>query len=326
VQVTWTRFVDPTENAFAVDVPQGWTVRGGVKRLSTIAAPIWVTAMSPDGHVQVFLGDPALPPFNLPKPNQAEGSPVQSTLAQIPPGVALGYRPGAEFAKYYGPNSLATASCAGATLTGTEPMPDLARQQHDRAVEITRGLSLPGMTYTPPQHDAGIAMFSCQIGGAAMAAGVIADTAQPIPAGFWNATVSGYLATPEQAPWARAIANHIIFSVQFNPQWDQGMRDATQGLINHMNQEAAQVSALMQQQARQFSEMMAAKSQADMARMTANHNAFMDQMNEQGARRNAQFAADMARKDLNTWRFTAHIRNGELYRDPTTGRIFEVDP
>jgi hypothetical protein len=48
-------------------------------------------------------------------------------------------------------------------------------------------------------------------------------------------------------------------------------------------------------------------------------------MNQQSAQRNADFKAYEAQKDLNSWNFTAHIRNGELYRDTNTGTIFEVD-
>ena len=31
--VTWTSFQDPTEQAFTVEVPKGWTIKGGLFRV-----------------------------------------------------------------------------------------------------------------------------------------------------------------------------------------------------------------------------------------------------------------------------------------------------
>ena len=80
---TWVQFADPTENAFALEVPQGWTVKGGVKRFSSVVATLWVTAASPDGATQVFIGDPAITPFMIPKNGQAEGTALPSFNAAV---------------------------------------------------------------------------------------------------------------------------------------------------------------------------------------------------------------------------------------------------
>jgi hypothetical protein len=74
--VAWTRFADPTESAFMLDVPQGWQVAGGVKRFAPSEARGWVTAVSPDGLTELFLGDPSLPIFTMPNPARGlqEGS------------------------------------------------------------------------------------------------------------------------------------------------------------------------------------------------------------------------------------------------------------
>jgi len=320
----WTRFVDPTENAFAFDVPQGWTATGGVHRVSPLIAEISVAAISPDGMTQLFIGDPSVPGFVVPKPNQAEGTTVQSMSAQLPPGVALNYRPAAEFAKYYGPKSLAAAGCLGAVLTGTQAMPDVARAQYARSMEMMRGISVPG--FTPPPHEAGLATFTCQNRGRPLTAGVLADTTQPISIGTWSAPViAGYLTVPGQEGWALASLNHMLASRQFNPQWDEAMRQQLQNALAQQKQQGEQVMAMMQQQSQQFSAMMLANGEAQQAARTASHNAFMDHMNQQSAQRNADFKAYQAQRSLNSWNFDAHIRNGNLYRDTDTGNIFEVD-
>lgn len=321
----WVQFADPTENAFALEVPQGWTVKGGVKRFSSVVATLWVTAASPDGATQVFIGDPAITPFMIPKNGQAEGTALPSFNAAVPPPVALSYRAGAEFAKFYGPKSLAVSGCTDAVPTGTQPMADLARFQYERAQSQARRLNVRG-GFTPPPHDAGLINFTCQIGGRFYAAGMVADTAQPLQMGYWTVAVAaGYLAPKGQEAAAFAVLNHMLGTRQPNPQWDEAMRQATQDVLNHMAQQADRDMALLQRNADQFSAMLKAQGDANMARLTASHNAYMAEQNRESAQRNASFKDYQAARSLNSWNFTAHIRNGELYHNVNTGEIFEVD-
>jgi hypothetical protein len=318
----WVQFVDPTEKAFALEVPQGWSVKGGTKRFSTVIAKLWVTAASPDGAIQVFVGDPAITPFMVPKNGQAEGTALPPSSAVVPPAVTLSYRAGAEFAKFYGPKSLAGIGCTGAVPVGTQPMPDLARFQYERAQLQARGLNVRG-GFTPPQHDAGLITFTCQISGRTYAAGVVADTAQPLQMGYWSVAVAaGYLAPQGQDAAAFAVLNHMLGTRRSNPQWDEAMRLAAQDVLNHM---AHRDMALLQRNADQFSAMLKDQGDANMARLTANHNAYMAEQNRESAQRNAAFNDYEAARSLNSWNFDAHIRNGELYRNPNTGGIFEVD-
>ena len=324
--VAWTQFIDPTEHAFAFDVPQGWTVKGGVNRFSALSVHPWITAVSPDGATQIFVGDPSVPPFKIPQPGQAEGTLLQPTGPAFPPPVALRYRPGAEFAAFYGPKSLAAAHCANAVATGTQPMPDLARAQHARAIAMTRGISVTG-GYTPPEHDAGIATFTCQSGGNPLAAGVIADTVRPLAGpNVWGVSVvAGYLTTPDRDAWARGLLEHILASQQWNPQWQQAMREQARKVFARQARQSARAIAAMQAQSQQFSAMLRAQGNANQAALTASHNAFMAQMNAQSAQRNAQFRGYEAQRSLNSWKFDAYIRNGRVYRDPRTGEHYEVD-
>ena len=80
--VTWTAFTDPTENAFGAEVPQGWTVTGGVMRFSVVDARQWLTAVSPDGMTQIFIGDPLLPSFDLPRRGQPPSRTVHHAVTR----------------------------------------------------------------------------------------------------------------------------------------------------------------------------------------------------------------------------------------------------
>jgi hypothetical protein len=323
--VTWVPFVDPTEKAFAIDMPQGWTVKGGMTRVTPVAAHPWVTASSPDGRMQLFVGDPEVPALSLPKGKQPEGTQVPSQNPAFPPTVVLNYRPGVEFAKFYGPKHLAEMGCIEAALTGTRPMPDLAQMQTARAADMARGIVVNG-GYVPPPHEAGLATFSCRMGGATAAGGVMADTTPPPSFGVWHvALVAGYVAAPGEEALALGMLRHVLASRQWNPQWDEAMRQATREGLQRQQAAGAQFSAQLSRQAEAFSAMMQARSDAQIAMQTANHNAYMSEMNHESAARNAQFRNYQAQKSLNSWNFDAHIRNGELYRDVRTGEIVEVD-
>jgi hypothetical protein len=66
-QVQWTKYQDPTEHAFTVDVPAaGWTVRGGLYRLGYSDGRAMVDLTSPDGKINVRLGDMAIPVYFVP--------------------------------------------------------------------------------------------------------------------------------------------------------------------------------------------------------------------------------------------------------------------
>ena len=64
--LTWTRYTDPVEHAFTIDVPQGWRVSGGTRRMSAVDIRLGVEAVSPDGLITLFYGDADVPIFTVP--------------------------------------------------------------------------------------------------------------------------------------------------------------------------------------------------------------------------------------------------------------------
>ena len=64
--LVWTRFEDPFEQSFSLEVPKGWTVRGGLFRMGYSDERPMVDLLSPDGFVNVRLGDLAIPTYALP--------------------------------------------------------------------------------------------------------------------------------------------------------------------------------------------------------------------------------------------------------------------
>ncbi len=319
--VKWAQFVDPAENAFSIDAPQGWNVTGGTMRLAPYIAEARLTATSPDGGIQILIGDPSIPAFNAPMGNQPEGQAVQLS-PMLPPAVVLNYRPGAAFARFYGPSALANSGCAAAAPAGAQEMPELGVATYKRAVEVTRGVATQFPVSTP-RHDAGLATFTCRNGGGSMVAGVIAVTTSPMPS--WGAWVAVYIAPPGQEAWALAILNHMLASRQWNPEWDQAMRLAAGDALRQQAAENQQFMAMLQERSWAFTNAVVAMGQASQDARTRAHYALMDQMARQSAIHNENFRRYMYQRSLSAWRFNAHIRNGELYRDVNTGEIIEID-
>lgn len=64
--VTYRTFDDPNENAFSVEVPTGWDIKGGLFRAGPIDTRPWVVAVAPDNSCRAFIGDGEICPYTLP--------------------------------------------------------------------------------------------------------------------------------------------------------------------------------------------------------------------------------------------------------------------
>src|SRR5262245_49531640 len=96
--ITFTKWVDPRESAFAVNVPQGWQIGGGLVRHSAVSSNPVVRAQSPDGKVQVLVGDPNVLPATVPNQLYAYAGIREGQSTQDPSGrpVVMGRYPTVE--------------------------------------------------------------------------------------------------------------------------------------------------------------------------------------------------------------------------------------
>ena len=65
---TWVTMVDPQEHAFSIDVPQGWKAYGGMFRSNAVEVKPFIDMTSPDGEVNLRVGDASIPSYELPNP------------------------------------------------------------------------------------------------------------------------------------------------------------------------------------------------------------------------------------------------------------------
>src|ERR1700685_3498114 len=71
--LSWVKFTDPLEQAFTLEVPQGWTVKGGMFRLGYSDHRQMVDMTSPDGKINIRVGDLSIPPYFVPNQLHHEG-------------------------------------------------------------------------------------------------------------------------------------------------------------------------------------------------------------------------------------------------------------
>ena len=94
------KFEDPFEQAFTVEVPQGWTIRGGLFRLGYSDYRPMIDLVSPDGTINIRSGDVAVPTYFLPTPTHPREGEVTDLGAQAQ-GIYAKYRTGKDYAGLY---------------------------------------------------------------------------------------------------------------------------------------------------------------------------------------------------------------------------------
>ena len=301
-----TTFTDPTENAFTVAVPQGWAVKGGVQRSSPLAAKTWVQATSPDGSTVISIGDPQIPNFTLPSTQHPAGTTVQGASGQTP---VAPYENAAQFAADYAQRAFG-AACPGLTQTGVQPAADLVQKAQDAMAKTAASVGAPAPQL---QYDGAAAAFSCQVGGAPYAVGVIDVTSEQqlnFGLGSWGVPIIlSYRAPAANQAQTDQLARQMEASLQPNPQWVAQMAAVAKQQLAANQQAGRQAQAQLTAQEGAENHMLNANEAAANARLNAGHTAFMQQFNAQGAARNAAFAQQQYNKETGQQSEMRYINN-----------------
>ena len=234
----WTRFQDPLENAFTVEVPQGWTVRGGLFRMGLSDERPMVDLTSPDGRVHVRLGDLAIPVYTEPVPLHPREGEVIDLGAQAQLVVAR-YRPGPEFAVLY------------SHVRFYEQCHDAAADAGHIDFTVPDYIPAEGV---PNQTSTGQIAYRCA--GGQIIAFAFARTSEQN--GLWGAsTIGSFLSPPDRVALAQSVLRHCAQSFRLNPQWIekqkqmdayalQYQRARQQERIRELGQQIQQFEAKMQ--------------------------------------------------------------------------------
>jgi hypothetical protein len=204
--VAWVKFQDPFEQAFTIDVPQGWTAKGGLFRLGYSDYRPMLDLQSPDGSVNIRSGDVAIPSYAPPNAQHGEGD-VDDLGAQAQL-IFANYRAGKQFAGLY---ALTRFKALCQTLTPQDADPNAPVKE-------------PALADPNAKTSGGAIAYRCDPSANARAAGsrtayVYARTTVASRELWQVTTLVSFLARPEQVAQARSILLHMSQSFQISPKW-----------------------------------------------------------------------------------------------------------
>jgi len=243
---SWVQLQDSSpEHGFALDVPKGWTAKAGMLRLGYSDVRLIVDLKSPDGKVNVRLGDASIPPYALPNQFHREGEFVDlGAQAQL---TVANYHTGQQYAEKYS-QSRFKESCKNLT-------PDA----HAPSISISIPDNLPPDA-AAKSSTVGEVTYRCDSGAGAMTAFVYAKT--NLDEGLWTVRILvSYLAPPEQVSLATDVLQHCARSFRLNPQWVERQKQMDAYALDYQRQRQAGRVRQIQMQVAQFEQSMKAMQQ-----------------------------------------------------------------
>jgi len=298
--IQYTKFVDPKEGAFSLDVPAGWSVEGGMERPMSVDLRPWVKAVAPGQKMMIFIGDASIKPRYLPSKTLSwtgfhpgsDYSPGNGLQTKV-----LYYQKADKFIQDYARSRLGK-QCDTLELETIKHLPDLAL-----AINGTAGVVA---------SDAATAKYNFSSKGVQGVAYFLAAT----KAGkemWWVSLCSGLLADGSCEKQALEVFTRMYQSWEFNPQWNQAQGREN---VRFAQSAIARDRAIRAQLTRDFN--------ARMAAMDARHNAYMDRMRSMDASHerymNSMRSSDRAHSD-----FINYIRDEDTLMDPGTGTQYQVE-
>lgn len=280
----WTRFTDPAESSFSLDVPAGWKVEGRLDRVSALDVRPWVKAVSPDDLVTAFIGDGKISPCTMPT---ATGNALGFRTGSNYNGtVVLPYIPARQFAEKYARSNL-DKFISNLTVVEEHNHPDVAA-----AVNGTVGAT---------KSEAASIKLTGMYGNIPAVAYYLAVTKATVAHGtgmWWVTKLAGVVGPANRDAEALAVILHMLQSFEVNPDWSSNSLRNTAAVSRHYTQASQQIS----------------RSISDRYWSQQAHNERMNQ-----AYWNRQASQDRAANN-----FSNYIRGVENVQDPGTGTKYQV--
>ena len=240
--VSYVEWKDPHENAFSLEVPAQWRVNGGTFRFASVDVRPALEAVSPDGQIRITGGDSQIPTFTEPTPDlQMAGFREGSWYS---PGYGVNmmvrrYMSGSAFAREYVTTKVARG-CSDLSFLETRDRPDLVQAINSLYAQV----NTPGVTMS---WNAGEVSFSCRQENQVMqgyyCAGILATRSSG--GALWNVNILyGFLAPAEKRASTQSILEHMLSTLQQNPQWaamQQNVTANTSQIVSRTNQEISKI-------------------------------------------------------------------------------------
>jgi hypothetical protein len=214
-QIQYTRFQDPREGSFSLDVPAGWKVDGGLVRLSPTDLRGFLHAQSPEG-VFVGLGDPNIPPFVVPNEMHLVTGFSEGSWYQLADGSRLmvrSYVPGLAFAQEYVASALGRGG--GLEILDQRERPELAQAVRNAFGQLDNAYFSSTLTF-------GEVSFRLARSGQTLAGFCLAgpELHTAMGTGIWYVRHLYVTLAPEgRTALASAVMERMLKSYEVNPQW-----------------------------------------------------------------------------------------------------------
>lgn len=332
-----TRFVEPTEGAYALEVPaDAWQVEGGLVRHGA-SALLWYRLRTADGRAEIRSSDPRLPmAYANPHPmygmqGRPEGSVVDGVMLRpyVPPEAFAEEYAGA-WAREHGVTAIAVARRIGMPEALSE-MPPAARQRLEAQVQRDQEKTRRFMPQMQTDVQLGGVAFRSTGGAPLEGQVVVLGFRYQMPDGMggvmsgWGAAPVGFVAPPERRAEVEAVARHLDATMQKNPQWEarqdqlQAQRHGQhQQFMQQTQQQMAQENAWTQAQITRINgetSRIVQQGYADRARIAAQTSAEVSAMSDAGYWNRQQSSDERHRRSVNSIGGTADVYN------PATGDI-----
>jgi hypothetical protein len=193
-RVSWTTFTDPNENAFTIEVPQGWRVAGGVVRKIPLWPSMVLRVLSPDRRTLIAVGDPDSVPYNAP----------------------IAAR---DYVRRFTASAMSKA-CSDLKIVEVVDLPDIERFASSKSLGPYN------------QWSAAQASFSCSGGRQAGMSGQAIAVLQymtSLRSGHAQVLAAFITTTGNEEP-AKELLNHMVASLRQNPKWSARQQQIGQQL------------------------------------------------------------------------------------------------
>jgi hypothetical protein len=216
----FTTWHDPRENAFELGVPKGWKVTGGWIRKNAVDAGGVVRAQSPDGKIQIIIGDPNIQSYQTPgRASQMmglrEGQPVANGGSSV---IISRFLSGSQFAQQF----IRSTMCREAAVTDASELRELTIEMNSTLQAYSNQRF--GAQFAS-QASAGDAEYRCGGGAGYVQATTLwirAASVQAANAGaaWWVWRLGAYqVSDVQQSGLAYYVLNTMLETFKFDPRW-----------------------------------------------------------------------------------------------------------
>lgn len=285
----FSRWVEPKEHSFSVEIPQGWAIEGGVNWLSQIDPQQFVRLTSPNGKINVYLGDPELLTREVPTPAGRQQTGVnEGQVFRSPsggPAMLERWRTGSEYAQEH----VMWRLCRAPQWVSVKELPEVTRTMATAIADEIQRFN-PNLRGTA---SAGEATYTCgDMQGATFSTTFLMGEGMPIQVWGVYRLVGFQSSDPLHTMEARYIMEHLLATLTVDPQWQAELERKTVQLTG----------AVIQMQNAAVQSALAASRQQNETLSRMNHpNAGVP------SRSSAGIGGSRSGRDVNTTLGTAHV-------------------